>query len=622
MIARHTAARPSAVDPLLAQQPRTSANDRSESLRGVIHDRPRGEVRLDSWGHIDTLTPSMRRKLASVAPSLTRGVGLMAMAIALAACTKIESRDLIREGNQLYRDGRWEEAIEKYNQSLEMEPDGVTVLWNRAMAAESIVLNLKDATEEKDVALRKQYATIAIESLDEWNEKREKSGNQDDSPECSRPQPAAPPPAATPAAPGAPDAAATAAAEEDNIDPDLKAYKEHRLAVLGADARCDDLVEHWRQMHMACPQNEDLYNTIAQTFEDICGMPDKAEEWYVKRTEDFPESSKAWYAIATRHFYPLMPDPESGLPFNAAIDAKSRIAISDEVIAYLEKATALDPKYRDPYVWRSMAYTQKSLAREYVEPPDSPVDAIEALLKRRDLMLAWRETKAVCDIERIPDCPLTVEPGVLFADLDNPATDSVTGVSTGLAKWKDLEVQLFGNVVNDSVKAVDKDKLVYEFDLEVPYTPVVPVPVEGEAPPPPPVPVEGEGEGENPEAKPTKLVKVNYTFMTPVVEAGEPTPDISAEIQAQLDVWKKLKTTDFSGRIGRGPAGEYTLTVQQKQLMACCPPAPLTPDEEKSDATRLEELRAELAALEAAEAAEAAAAEGKGKGKKKGKKGR
>jgi tetratricopeptide (TPR) repeat protein len=617
MIARHTAARPSAVDPLLAQQPRTSANDRSESLRGVIHDRPRGEVRLDSWGHIDTLTPSMRRKLASVAPSLTRGVGLMAMAIALAACTKIESRDLIREGNQLYRDGRWEEAIEKYNQSLEMEPDGVTVLWNRAMAAESIVLNLKDATEEKDVALRKQYATIAIESLDEWNEKREKSGNQDDSPECSRPQPAAPPPAATPAAPGAPDAAATAAAEEDNIDPDLKAYKEHRLAVLGADARCDDLVEHWRQMHMACPQNEDLYNTIAQTFEDICGMPDKAEEWYVKRTEDFPDSSKAWYAIATRHFYPLMPDPESGLPFNASIDAKTRIAIADEVIGYLEKATALDPQYRDPFIWRSMAYTQKSLAREYVDPPDSPIDAIEALLKRRDLMLAWRETKAVCDIEHIPDCPISVEAGTLFADLDSPTTDPVTGVSVGLAKWKGLEVELYGNVVNDSVKAVDKGKLIYEFDLEVPYTPVAPVPVEGETPPPPAPPP---AEGEDSTAKPTKLVKITYTFMTPVAEAGEPVPDISEEIDAQLEVWKKLKSTPFAGVIGRGPAGEYTLTVAQKPLMACCPAAPLTPAEEKADAARLDELRAELAALEAAEAAELAGGGDKGKGKgKKGK---
>ena len=105
-------------------------------------------------------------------------------------------------------------------------------------------------------------------------------------------------------------------------------------------------------------------------------------------------------------------------------------------------------------------------------------------------------------------------------------------------------------------------------------------------------------------------MKVQYTFMTPIPEEGEPPPDISAEIDAQLEVWKKLKSNNFAGFISRGAAGEYVLTVQQEPLMGCCPPAPLTPDEEKSDSTRLEELRVELAALEAAEAEE----EKKGKG--------
>jgi hypothetical protein len=187
-----------------------------------------------------------------------------------------------------------------------------------------------------------------------------------------------------------------------------------------------------------------------------------------------------------------------------------------------------------------------------------------------------------------------------------------------LAKWKDREIELFGNVVNDSVKVIDDAKHIYEFDLEVQYTPPPPVVVEGEPPPPPPPPPV---EGEDPNAKPTKLVKVHFTFMTPVPEEGAPVPDISDEINAQLDVWKKLKLANFAGVIGRGPAGEYLLTVEQKPIMGCCPAAPLTPDEEKSDATRLEELRAELAALEAAEAADVEKDKGKGKGKK-GKKGR
>src|SRR5690606_28623828 len=225
-----------------------------------ILSRERRQVRLDSWGHTGTLTPSMRRKLAPLAA--------ISMAVGLAACTKIESRDLIREGNQLYADTNYEAAIEKYNESLEKEPDGVTVLWNRAMAAESIVLNKKDLTDEESVAIRRKYATLALESLDQWNERRDKIGPQNGPPGCARKKPAA----------TADGKAAPAEKEEGERDPDLEAYQQHRLAILGADARCDDLIEHWRQMHMACPQNEDLYMTIAQTFEDICGMPDKAEE--------------------------------------------------------------------------------------------------------------------------------------------------------------------------------------------------------------------------------------------------------------------------------------------------------------------------------------------------------
>lgn len=528
----------------------------------------------------------MRRKLAPLAA--------ISMAVGLAACTKIESRDLIREGNQLYADTNYEAAIEKYNQSLEKEPDGVTVLWNRAMAAESIVLSKKDLTDEESVAIRKKYATLALESLDQWNERRNKIGPQDGPPECARKKPAA----------EDGDGKAAPAEAEDDRDPDLEAYQQHRLAILGADARCDDLIEHWRQMHMACPQNEDLYMTIAQTFEDICGMPDKAEEWYVKRTEDFPDSAKAWYSLATRRFYPLMPDPEAGLPFNAAINSKERIKIADEVIGYLEKATALDPKYRDPYVWRSMAYTQKSLAREFVDPPETPEDGVEAILARRDSMLAWRETKAVCDIEKIPDCPVDFDdngeppsqkPGTLFADLELDGS-----------AWKAREINLWGNVVNESVKQTDQDGYEWTFDLEVSYTPLPPPLPEGEAPPEAP-PAEAPAA---PAEKTTKVVHIKYSFMRPEVAEGEQAPNMRAEIESQLEIWKKAKSTNFTGFV-EGKDGELTLVSQQKPIMGCCPAAPLTPEEEKSDSERLEQLHAEIAAAQEGEQDK-----GKGKGKK------
>lgn len=540
------------------------------------------------WGQAGTLAPSMRRQGALAALFLAFGL----TSTSLVGCTKIEARDKIREGNQAYGDGQFEAAIEAYTKALELEPDGVTVLWNRAMAAESLVLQLKDATEPAQIQARHDYATMALADLDAWNERREKTLPQDDGLECGKR--AAPAPEDPAAPPGAKPEAG------DDRDPDLLAYRDHKLAVLGADARCDDLIEHWRQLHQACPQNEDLYMTIAQTFDDICVKPDKADEWYVKRTQDFPDSAKGWYSLATRRFDPLFPDPESGLPYNKDLDAKKRIEIADEVIGYLETATKLDPKYRDPYVWKSMAHTQKSLAREFIEPPETTLDSILALTSRRDLMSAWRETKAVCDIDHIPDCPAQPKLADLF----------VAG-GTGVDVWKDREIELTGKVVDESVKSIDTFN--WEFDLEVEYTPNPPAPVEGEeAPPEDAPPAEGEGEGAEP-APVKQIVHIRYTFMAPEVAEGETPPDMTDQVNAQVELWKKLKTALFTGKIAAKRVGEvdgYELTVVEQPLQGCCPPAPLTPEEEKAEAEQLKTLQAQL------EAEEAGAVEDPKKGKK------
>jgi tetratricopeptide (TPR) repeat protein len=525
------------------------------------------------WGQAGTLAPSMRRQLALAA---------LFLAVGLTGCTKIEARDRIREGNQAYSDGQFDIAIAKYTEALELEPDGVTVLWNRAMAAENLVLQKKEATEPAEVEARHRYASMALEDLDAWNERREKTLSQDDDTQCGKRAEPAPEVEAVPGE-----------KKDDGRDPDLVAYQDHRLAILGADSRCDDLVEHWRQLHQACPQNEDLYMTLAQTFDDICGKADKADEWYVKRTQDFPDSPKAWYSLATRRFDPLFPDPESGLPFNQVVDAKRRIEIADEVIGYLETATKLDPKYRDPYVWKSMAHTQKSLAREFIDPPETTEDSILALVARRDSMLAWRETKAVCDIDHIPDCPAQPDPSQVF---------------TSVANWKGRDIEMTGRVVDESIVKIDP--YTWEFDLEVEYTPEPAAPVDGEAPPveaPPEVPPEGAAP--DPAAPALQKVSVRYTFMAPEVIEGEEPIDISEQIDGQVALWKKMKSSLFIGQLEAKGDG-FALVVVEQPVQGCCPPAPLTPEEEKADAEQLKTLQAQL------ELEKAPAPEPKGKGKK------
>ncbi len=478
--------------------------------------------RLYFWGQLRNMAPSMRRLFALGALCLLPSLG----------CDKIQARDLVREGNQLYADGLFSEAIAKYDEAEQYEPDGVTYLWNRACAAESVVLKLKDATEDDKLGERKAAATKALQDFQSWYDRLEVK---------------------TPA--------------------DEKALEEHKLALLAVDQRCDELLAHWQNELRADPKNEALYVNIAKIHEDPCGQPDKADEWYQKRTEDFPESARAWYELAVRSFDPLMPDPESGLAYNANINADERMKIADEVIGYLKKASALAPQNRDPYVWRAMAYTQKSMARMYLDPPESPEDKLELLNKRNDSMLAWKEQKAVCDIDQIGDCPL-----------DRPATELLNNA----AAYTDKDVGLKGKVVADSVKPIDAAKHVYGFDIKVL------APAEQQ-------PVVEEGSEEKPEPVYLDTIAVEYTILVPQPpepeDGGAPQPvdpaTIKEKVDGELETFKKAKSITIYGKIS---ADKSRFVAAERPMVACCPEAPLSAAEVESDKALRAELEAQIAA--------------------------
>lgn len=312
----------------------------------------------------------MRRVFSVSSRHLAACVALCAALVTTSGCDKIESRDLIREGNSAYNEGRFVEAIEAYSKSIELEPDGVTVFWNRACAAEARVLKLKGKSD--DAQERRKYADMAINDFKRWYDGLVEKTEEDD-----------------------------------------KLVRDHRLTMLDADDRCDDLLQHWIEKHKSEPREESWYGVIARQYEK-CEQPEKKHEWFVKRTEDFPDSVRAWHTLAIEQYEPLWPDPEKQLPYNEDVPPSERLKVADVVISLLNKATAADPNFRDAYIWRSMAYSQRQHARIIVAEPELPEEVIEAILAREDNMLAWNQQKAVCDIEDIKDCPedlSKIEPG-------------------------------------------------------------------------------------------------------------------------------------------------------------------------------------------------------------------
>ncbi|MCR9161874.1 MAG: hypothetical protein ACE37F_25815 [Nannocystaceae bacterium] len=312
------------------------------------------------------------------------GMALFAAAGAT-SCKQIESRDLIREGNAAYNDGQYAEAIEAYTKSIEIEEDGVKVFWNRGCAAMAMVLKLRGTSDPEKLEKRKAFTNMALKDFQTWLDRADEEEEGGD------------------VEPEEGEEGEAADAEEDKRSNE-EIVRDYRLTLLDADERCDDLLQYWMDKHKAEPREESWYNVIGRQYEK-CGQSDKRVEWMKKRAEDFPDSVKAWHALAIEAFDPLWPDPEKGLPYNEELPSNDRITQADKVIELLDKATALDPQFLDAYTWRSMAYTQRMFARTVIEEPELPEEKLEAILAREDSMLAWKNQKAKCDLEGTAECP-------------------------------------------------------------------------------------------------------------------------------------------------------------------------------------------------------------------------
>ncbi len=312
------------------------------------------------------------------------GMALFA-GVGATSCKQIESRDLIREGNTAYNDGQYVEAIDAYTKSIEIEEDGVKVFWNRGCAAMAMVLKLRGTSDAEKLEQRKAYTNMALKDFQTWldraDEEEEAAGDEVEPAEGEG-----------------------EGGDEEDKRTNEEIVRDYRLTLLDADERCDDLLQYWMDKHKAEPREESWYNVIGRQYEK-CEQPEKRIEWMKKRAEDFPDSVKAWHALAIEAFNPLWPDPEKGLPYNEDLPPGDRIKQADKVIELLDKATALDPQFLDAYTWRSMAYTQRMFARTVLEEAELPEERLEAILAREDSMLAWKNQKAKCDLEGTDECP-------------------------------------------------------------------------------------------------------------------------------------------------------------------------------------------------------------------------
>jgi pentatricopeptide repeat protein len=290
-------------------------------------------------------------------------LAVAALAWSSSGCTELRGRRRVREGNQLYRDGRYAEAVTAYEAAARFIP-GFWLLWlNKGLTCRQMMVPGAH-TPENDRAV-----DCALEAFANLKRLRPK---------------------------------------------DPRAEQLYVQTLFDAD-RFEALASLYQQRLRARPDDLAAINGLIQAY-TRWNRPDEALAYYQQRAALQPRDAEAQYAVGVFVWNQLFqkgggpemaafdprPDPEEveaaakqapahgknrgkqepkplkvpPLPGLGDITGGPRVRLADLGIGYLEKALALRPRYRDAMTYLNLLYRQKSFA--YFAEPDTWQACIDA----------------------------------------------------------------------------------------------------------------------------------------------------------------------------------------------------------------------------------------------------
>lgn len=264
---------------------------------------------------------------------------LAVFGFALTGCAEVRARKLAREGNQLYRDGEYAAAVEKYEASKALYPELAVVALNQGIACrQQMVPGAK--TPENERAAR--CAIEAFTRLAKLNP------------------------------------------EDERAEPLLV------QTLFDAD-RFAELESRYKAALAKNPKDPAALNGLIQVYSRWERWDDALAQ-VVRRAELQSKDAEAQYAVgafiwsrlfqrgggADKSAFDPRVEPKQTPPLWSAGDVfgNKRVALADQGISYLEKAIALRPTYREAMTYLNLLYRQKSFA--YFEKPDEWQKCIDA----------------------------------------------------------------------------------------------------------------------------------------------------------------------------------------------------------------------------------------------------
>jgi len=276
---------------------------------------------------------------------------LLVVATLGSGCGEVRGRKKVREGNQLFRDGKYVEAVQRFEEAEALVPD-LWVLWlNKGLACRQLMIpGAKTAANEKAV-------DCALEAFDKVR-KLHDGGN------------------------------------------DQRGDQLYVQTLFDGD-RFESLVAMYNQRLQKQPNDLLAINGLIQVYAKWNKVQD-ALHWYVRRAELQAQDAEAQYGVGVFLWQQLFqrgggpdkaaydprptpeelaqaakakgpsrhkekkepPAPQRTPPTFAVGDltGEQRIRLADTAIAYLKKAVSLRPKYSEAMTYLNLIYRQKSYA--------------------------------------------------------------------------------------------------------------------------------------------------------------------------------------------------------------------------------------------------------------------
>lgn len=241
-----------------------------------------------------------RRGIVAIAACL--GFGLLVST----GCDALRVRTLMREGNELYRAQKFDEAIEQYKKILAVEPTHWDA--NYLTAVSWLALYHPGSTHEKDVAAA-ENAIAAFERCLEL--------------------------------------------EAPNAETKEK-VQQYYLSILTSAQRMDKAAAYLEGLLAQQPNDVQLVVALASLYGKMANFP-RALEYYRKRAEIEPKNKEAWYTIGVVCW-------DRAYHGGIMVSNEERQVVIDEGLAALHKALELDPEYFDALSYTNLLHREKAKA--------------------------------------------------------------------------------------------------------------------------------------------------------------------------------------------------------------------------------------------------------------------